>query len=449
MYTSIERTPSNRSGIRQPTTTSRGSGAAVVVSSLVNPCGASARKRKSQEQKQSSSSYILGSNSSSGSAGDFDIVDSSYSHDSGKNDENHHYNQHPNKKKHTKIGRQEDKEKEPSATTITNNNNPQSDNDKINDIVTQQLWSESSEQVARSMNTLYRMLDRHHTNNYEENRQTAFRRGGHLAIVQAMIRNNNSSNANNDNAHKFHHQIQRDGCLALMRISLCGLNGARQDIVEIGAVKCCRRAVLAGDHNKSNNNQQQQLLQQQHPSLHTAAIKLIRNLWIAPAVRRAVIHEGGLTIVLHAMDQHKHHADVQRCGCQALFALLCQEHHHENDDYHGGHSCWAKTVVEAGSIEIVVAAMQACPRDSDLQAYGCKLLFALAEIDKHNHQQSAMRNNNKKRRSSSTGGAVSGSYRERIVQAKGLVAIVEAKRMYEHDERVMVEVRKAIRAIGI
>jgi hypothetical protein len=269
--------------------------------------------------------------------------------------------------------------------TTTTTTHSRTDNDKINSIVTHDLWSDEYQDVAMAMHSLRKLVDRCSNLNYDENRKTAFRRGGHLAIVQAMIRN----------ASSF--AIQCDGCLVLMRISLCGLDDARRDIIEIGGIKCCRRAL------------------EQFPeksSVQTAGCKLIRNLWITPDVRRSVVTGGGLTIVLNAMDKLKTDRNVQNNGCKALFALLCDE------------STWAKKAVDAGCIEVVIAAMENCPHDADLQVYGCKFLIALAQISQD-------------------------YCCGRIIDAKGLVAVVEAKRIHPEDERVLSEVRRAVQAIGI
>lgn len=276
------------------------------------------------------------------------------------------------------------------TTTITKTDKltidpPRADNDELNSIVTHDLWSDECQDVAMAMQSLRKLVDRcSNSINYDENRKMAFRRGGHLAIVQAMIRNSSTF------------EIQRDGCLVLMRISLCGLDNARRDIIEIGAIKCCRRAM-------------EQFPEQS--SVQTAGCKLIRNLWITPDVRRSVVAGGGLTIVLNAMDKLKKDRNVQNNGCKALFALLCDE------------STWAKKMVDAGCIEVVIAAMENCPHDTAIQVYGCKFLLALAQINK--------------------------DYCGRIIQAKGLVAIVEAKRNHQDDERVLSEVRNAVKAIGI
>jgi hypothetical protein len=84
-------------------------------------------------------------------------------------------------------------------------------------------------------------------------------------------------------------------------------------------------------------------------------------------------------------------------------------------------STWAKIAVDVGSIDPVLAAMNNHPAHAVLQFYACCFLCRLSIANK--------------------------DYRNRIIDAKGLVPIVEAQRIHKADATVVQAARRAYDAI--
>jgi intracellular sulfur oxidation DsrE/DsrF family protein len=219
----------------------------------------------------------------------------------------------------------------------------------------------------------------------DENTMIAYHGGAPLAIATVMSRNPAS------------HEIQEAAIDCLFNISL-------RDETEMGIIysggfdRCIRALDLHSDH----------------PGLQAAGCVLIANLWCCPDARQTVLDEHGLAVVLDAMEHNSHDEDVQRAGLDALINLLTPRHAATD----------VKLVVDNGGIELAVKAMENHPTFAEVQTQGCSLLASIA-----------MCNN--------------GEYRNRIIQAKGLVAVVEAKRNHQDNDHVLNSVRDAVKAIGI
>jgi hypothetical protein len=118
---------------------------------------------------------------------------------------------------------------------------------------------------------------------------------------------------------------------------------------------------------------------------------LIGNLWLRPGLRRSVVDDGGLANVI------VNNAVVQQEGIWALSMLL---------DGYDDSTTFAETMsgVVAECMEHVISAMANHADYAEIQMYGCDFLFQLSS--KH------------------------WIYRNRIIQVKGLVAVVEAMRIH-------------------
>jgi hypothetical protein len=111
-------------------------------------------------------------------------------------------------------------------------NVPPTDEDTITSNVTKILSAKSHEQVPATMLSL-RVLLRPPNNKFLENRNAAFRRGAHLAVVHAMRQNANSD------------KIQEHGLGILASISCCKIGNIcpNPDIVALGGLDWCLGAM--------------------------------------------------------------------------------------------------------------------------------------------------------------------------------------------------------------
>jgi hypothetical protein len=171
--------------------------------------------------------------------------------------------------------------------------------------------------------------------------------------------------------------IQTNGCYLLGAFTFCKLDRGRvhQAIVEVGGLKACLFAMERYPNNLF---------------VQAAGCHLIGNLWCCLDVRKDVVDGGGLTKVLQAMDKYKGEKCVQSWGCYALSSLS---------------STRSKALVDAGCIEIVIPAMENHPDDAVLQMHACQFLSIIAKHHK--------------------------DYRNRIIDAKGLTAVAEARRVHK------------------
>jgi hypothetical protein len=286
-------------------------------------------------------------------------------------------------------------ELEQQANTSTGDANTLEESEKmIHTIVSKLLWSDedessSEEQVTEAMESLCALVTASSNDNFDEHRKTAFHLGAPLAIVKAMSRNSLKNSP----------KIQKDGCSILAALCFHKLNDTRLHIIEIGGLTCSLEAL------------------QRFPAdvdVQVSGCNLIGSLWLRPDVRKRVVETGGLQAVLHAMARHKRAELVQSVGCKALFTLLRLESN--------GSSCWDKKAVDDGCIRAVIAAMANHLTVADLQIAACQFLIILAKRSEH--------------------------YRDEIIQAKGLVAAGEARRLHKDNARVVCVARNAIRAIN-
>jgi hypothetical protein len=236
---------------------------------------------------------------------------------------------------------------------------PRDEQTTIKAIVSTRLWSDNTAHVATALASLCKIVAPEKWNSNDKNRRTAFRLGAPLAIAQVM---------------RFYihiPEIQRDGCFALSGLSLCRYDAddafsAGQTILDTGGLECCLQAL------------------QRHAewaTVQAAGCCLIHNLCsssnpTSANVRKAVFIEGGLLAVLRAMDHHQQHGRVQNIACRAMHSLLLLSLQKDEED--GPASLpWIRAFVDSRGIEIVLAAMSNHVHDAEIQVLGCKFLTAL------------------------------------------------------------------------
>jgi hypothetical protein len=78
------------------------------------------------------------------------------------------------------------------------------------------------------------------------------------------------------------------------------------------------------------------------------------------------VDEGGLKTVKNVMETNGREA-VQQIGCCTLWTLLRNE------------SSYAKAIVDAGCVNLVISAMNDHPMEAMLQEYGCKFLSQVSQ----------------------------------------------------------------------
>jgi hypothetical protein len=220
-----------------------------------------------------------------------------------------------------------------------------------------------------------------------------------------------------------------------------GQTTIQEDIVEAGCLYACLDAMQA---------------QQDDVHVQIAGCNLIGNLWRCALVRRTIVKEGGLATVVNAIKNQKHETNVmvQAFAVHALLTLLLHEDRgsgatdavdHElpvNDDDEEKKAC-AKAVVDAGAIPAVILAMENHGTMAKLQQDACQLLGILARTKTTKTSSTSASSST----SSRYGDDDEYQYRNAIIEAKGLVAIVEARRIHKDDAKVVEQARNAARAI--
>jgi hypothetical protein len=145
-----------------------------------------------------------------------------------------------------------------------------------------------------------------------------------------------------------------------------------------------------------------------------------KNLW----KKHVAVEAGGIPAVVHAMRQHVKDENVQVHAIHALDTLLFHVYDEDSKSW-----AWAnQAVVEAGSIALVVDAMERHVSHAMLQVYACQFLGTLADASGDNDDD---------------------DYRNQIMDARGLTAVVEARRFHKNDARVVAEARYAARVIDL
>lgn len=305
----------------------------------------------------------------------------------------------------------------------------ESDEDTITLHVTNLLALENDPTlVSKTMGLLRVLLSSNSSSNNKDtsnnNRKTAFRRGAHVAVVYAMRRNNNNNGANNNN----NWQIQNDGCGILVSLCRYKLDNFKRDVIAVGGLAACLEAM--DEHDTDH---------------HVQAIGccLIANLWCSSSrsstssldVPKKVMNQGGLAAVIRAMENHEENAQVQYRACRALFVLLRNE---SSPPTTIPGCCWARAVVDVGSIGLVIAAMNNHADNAKIQIIACDFLSSLAKKKK------------KKQGNNNDGDEEEDEdyyYRNLIVDAKGLGPIVEARRIHKDNAQVKLAARNALKVI--
>jgi hypothetical protein len=292
-------------------------------------------------------------------------------------------------------------------------------------ILTNHLWAENTEDVARAMQKLCDILNRDDdysasddgatslaSNNADDDADgccgtgttdyckevytMAHLRGAPLAVVRVMIQ------------HETDEHIQKLGCEALACISNENCESGsifRIALMKIGALE---RALVAMKRFVAV------------PEIQKAACNLIGNMMgDSKTQARIVVSAGGLQAAISAMKNHVDCPMVQDYGCFVLRRLVEE----------GGQ--WAaKLVVNAGGIGLVLQALAKHLQCKQVQMEGCMVLCRLAENDEADR-----------------------TYRQKIIDAKGLIAVSETIRIHTcHDDGnrsspIIVEAHKAAKAI--
>lgn len=263
----------------------------------------------------------------------------------------------------------------------------------IQSIVKERLFSNEPHVVSVAMESLVghlRSCDGNISDNIY-NCTVAFNCGAPLAIVKAMDWNKDSGYAG---------IVRLCGINALSYIACSEIQGSQlrqsQGIVASGGLQACLQAL---DENPCS------------PDMQRAGLCLIGNLWWYPNNRKTAVDQGGLTAVMNAMKKHKQNTKVQYHVCYALRTFVSLDES----------PTWAKAAVDAGTIEAVIEAMGNHSDHVELQKEGCMFLTIVA------------RSND--------------DYRNMILDAKGLVPIVEALRIHKHNKQIAAEAWKALNAI--
>jgi hypothetical protein len=244
---------------------------------------------------------------------------------------------------------------------------------------------------SNAMMTLFHLLTSKN-DKAAENRQAALRMGAPVAVVRAMREN------------KRQVAIQKYACRCLAAISWN--KEAADQVLEAGGLE----AALCAFYQFPNNI-----------ALQRSSCKLIGNLWKkfpktssdnTFRTRQRIVDEGGLMAVIDAMTCHPKNRDVQRWGCYALQSLLRNG------------SSFAEAAAMAGGIDLVISAMNNHLNgngDRELQLDACRFLYRVAKDNEE--------------------------FRDKIVQAKGLVAIGEAFRVHDKDANLKDLVCKSMKVL--
>jgi hypothetical protein len=292
--------------------------------------------------------------------------------------------------------------------------------------------SSSSKTIHTSKNTRHHHYHDNANSSIDQNRKMALRRGAHVAVVYAMRRNLRNW------------PIQNDGLGIFVSLCRCKLDSSasssvtKHDIIAVGGLDCCLDA-----------------MREHFDVHHVQAIGccLLANFWccrnsschsLDMQKKAAIDKQGGLSAVIRAMEHHEFDVQVQYRACRALFVLL------RKDESCSTTTTIARAVVDVGSIHLVVAAMNNHPDDATIQICACDFLTALAKKKKggNNHEND------------DGDGDYTGDddvdhvadddhcfYRNLILDAKALGAIVEARRFHKDNVQVKLATRNALNAI--
>jgi hypothetical protein len=189
--------------------------------------------------------------------------------------------------------------------------------------------------------------------------------------------------------NRTYHEIQKHGCLALSRLANVKIDNAQHVLVDIGGLKLCRRAANRYKY---------------CPIVQASVCCLIGSLFKCPHVREHAITEG-LPTLLHIMNSNKKEESVQLEGCLALYRLVKQQ----NPQLVG-----SKEAVNGGAIECIISAMERFPKSASIQTRGCGFFYCIYK-----------------------------DYRERIIEAKGLIVIAEAGRIHKDNKTVFTAAQNA------
>jgi hypothetical protein len=134
--------------------------------------------------------------------------------------------------------------------------------------------------------------------------------------------------------------------------------------------------------------------------------------------RTLAYHPGAPQTIAKAMHQHPGSDVIQECGCVILCYLLSGENRiivNVSGIVMPEEYTWAKPIVDVGCVEAVIFAMKSHPYKVNVQYEGCRFLCALAG----------------KSRPNTNDVNDDDVYRQRIIDAQGLVAVGEARRIHQ------------------
>jgi hypothetical protein len=157
---------------------------------------------------------------------------------------------------------------------------------------------------------------------------TAFQGGAVLAIVQTMYR------------YEACVVIQWRGIDSLAHLSCCNVAYFQWDIIKGRGIECCIWSM--GKHKDL-------------PMVLADGCLLIANLLSISFLRKSIVDEGGLKVVVNAMVNHQDEARVQEQGCRALSSY---------------ESSWAKAAADSGGTRLVISAMNKHLNHAEVQVNG-------------------------------------------------------------------------------
>jgi hypothetical protein len=137
-------------------------------------------------------------------------------------------------------------------------------------------------------------------------------------------------------------------------------------------------------------------------------------LFLNPTLRKSVVDQKGLKAVVTAMKNHKKNESVQLSGCRVLSRLILPDE--------ASPTTWAKAATDSGCIQLVITAMENHPNHAKIQVCGCMFFWRLSNA----HDD----------------------YRNMVLDAEGLVPVVQALRVHKDVAEIKFAARKAFDAVS-
>jgi hypothetical protein len=209
------------------------------------------------------------------------------------------------------------------------------DESYIQKLITEGLWNDKPEVIEDVLNKLSNLMFTSDENLKTKRRDAIYRAGGHLAIVQAMKRNQKAKG------------IQTQGCRSLANATW-ETSDFMNAITAVGGVD-----VILGAMKEFPKDEVVQI----------CGSCAMRNLTSMKRIARMIVERNGLPIILNAMKNFPMNANIQECGCWTI-AHLCLDK--ENVKYIQKVKCFSSIGAAADfhckQPDVLVAARQATER---------------------------------------------------------------------------------------